>query len=299
MGAKYKLTITVLTMNRAEQLKNAVDSCLKSDLPRETQFVIVDNASTDETELVVNAIKKDFPYDLVYKREEINRGVGGGRNVCFDLAEGEYVYFLDDDAEISEECYKTFFMSTIEYLDRNPSVATLTTHIHDAVFGERVVATSTTLAVNGLKCVYTFQGGTVFVRKSCFKSPLFMNIMYGNEEIPISMDALNRGFYNVYNPDIWINHYPKVNKWITDKDRINVQGASNIYMFKKMQYPIICKPVLYAVYLLRLLRYRLQDKTIIKEFRKIRKDFCKENKISKIKIKTIIKSFKNFGMTTF
>lgn len=246
MGAKYKLTITVLTMNRAEQLKNAVNSCLKSDLPRDTQFVIVDNASTDETENIVSAIKKDFPYDLVYKREEINRGVGGGRNVCFDLAEGEYVYFLDDDAEISEECYKTFFMSTVDYLDKNPSVATLTTKIQDEVFGKREVFHSA-LSINGLSCVYTFQGGTVFVRKSCFKSPLFMNIMYGNEEIPISMDALNRGFYNVYNPDIWINHYPKVNKWINDKDRINVQGASNIYMFKKMQYPFICRPILYLI----------------------------------------------------
>ncbi len=298
MEAKYKLTVTVLTMNRAEQLQNAIKSCLNSDLPEETQFVIVDNASTDDTEAVVEAMKADFPYDLVYRKEEVNRGVGGGRNVCFDLAEGEHVYFLDDDAEIPEECYKTFFMSSIEYLDKNPSVATLTTNIHDEVFGEREVAPSS-LVIDGLTCVYTFQGGTVFVRKACFKSPMFMNIMYGNEEIPISMDVLDKGFYNVYKPDIYINHYPKVNKWVKDKDRINVQGASNIYMFKKMQYPIICKPVLYMAYVLRLYRYQLQDKSLVKEFKMKRKDFCRNNKLEKIKIKTIIKSFKNFGMTTF
>ena len=298
MSAKYKLTITVLTMNRAEQLKNAVNSCLKSALPEKTQFVIVDNASTDETEAVVEAMKKDFPYDLVYKKEEVNRGVGGGRNVCYDLAEGEYVYFLDDDAEIAEECYKTFFMNSIEYLDNNPTVATLTTNIQDEVFGKREVFRSA-LYIDGLTCVYTFQGGTVFVRKACFKSPMFMNIMYGNEEIPISMDVLDRGFYNVYNPDIFINHYPKVNKWVSDKDRINVQGASNIYMFKKMQYPFICRPILFLIYLLRLRRYHLQDKKLVPEFRKKRKEFCKDNKLEKIKLKTVIKAFKNFGMTTF
>lgn len=298
MSAKYKLTITVLTMNRAEQLKNAVNSCLKSALPEKTQFVIVDNASTDETEAVVDAMKKDFPYDLVYKKEEVNRGVGGGRNVCFDLAEGEYVYFLDDDAEISEECYKTFFMSTVDYLDKNPSVATLTTHIHDEVFGKREVAFSPTLSVDGLKCVYTFHGGTVFIRKDCFSSPLFVNIIYGNEEIPLSMSALDSGYYNVYNPNIFINHYPK-NKWATDMSKLVVQGINNIYAFKKMQYPFICKPILYTVYLLRLRRYQLSDKKLVAEYKRIRKDFCKANKLEKIKLKTVIKSFKNFGMTTF
>lgn len=298
MEAKYKLTVTVLTMNRAEQLQNAIKSCLNSDLPEETQFVIVDNASTDDTEAVVEAMKADFPYDLVYRKEEVNRGVGGGRNVCFDLAEGEYVYFLDDDAEIPEECYKTFFMSTVEYLDRNHSVATLTTHIHDEVFGKREVATSQSLEVDGLKCVYTFHGGTVFVRKACFKSPMFMNIMYGNEEIPISMDVLDKGFYNVYNPDIFINHYPK-NKWATDMNKLVVQGTSNIYAFKKMQYPFIFIPILYMVYRLRLYRYKITDKALVKEFTVNRKEILKTNRLEKIKIKTIIKSFKNFGMTTF
>ena len=66
-----------------------------------------------------------------------------------------------------------------------------------------------------------------------------------------------------------------------------------------MQYPLICKPILYAVYLLRLYRYRLEDKKLIDEFKVKRKEFCKANKLEKIKLKTVIKSFKNFGMTTF
>lgn len=296
--SKYKLTISVLTMNRSVQLKNAVESCLKADLPEKTQFVIVDNASTDDTEAVVEAMKKDFPYDLVYKKEEINRGVGGGRNVCYDLAEGEYVYFLDDDAEIPEECHKNFFIDSIKYLDKNTSVATLTTDVNDPVFGKRRMSGSD-MKIDGLSCVYSFHGGTVFVRKSCFKSPMFLNIMYGNEEVAISMNAFDRGFYNVYFPEIYINHFPMVNKWQSDKDRLNVQGASNIYAIKSMQYPLIFKPVLYLIYCLRLYRYHLKDKSLVKEFKEKRINFYKENTLQKISIKTVLKAFKSFGMTTF
>ena len=137
MEYKYKLTIALITMDRAEQLKLAIESCVASLLPENTQFVVVDNASSDNTAEVVDEIKKSIKYDLVYHKEEINQGVGGGRNICFSLAEGEYVYFFDDDAEIPAQLYGTFFVSSVDYLDNNPKVALLTTEIEDSVFGER------------------------------------------------------------------------------------------------------------------------------------------------------------------
>ena len=52
-----KLSICVVTMNRANQLSEALQSCLLCELPRETEFVIIDNASTDHTEQVVKEIQ--------------------------------------------------------------------------------------------------------------------------------------------------------------------------------------------------------------------------------------------------
>ena len=45
-----KLSIAVVTMNRSIQLIEALDSCLTCNLPNDTEFVIIDNASTDDTE---------------------------------------------------------------------------------------------------------------------------------------------------------------------------------------------------------------------------------------------------------
>lgn len=300
MNASYKLTIAVITMNRAEQLKNALESCLLSELPECTQFVIVDNASSDHTAAVVEQIKKEISYDLVYHKENENRGVGGGRNICFDLANGEYVYFLDDDAEIAEECRSTFFMKSIDCMDKNPQIATLTTEIVDPVFGHRSQAIARTMTVDGLACVYAFHGGTVFIRKSCFSSPLFLNIMYGNEELALSMSAVDKGYFNVYDPTVFINHFPKSNKWTGKSlDLINIQGINTTYNIKRMQYPVIFRPVIYMAYKRRLQKYGGDNKEEIHSYRIKNKAFLMNNQIAKIKISTVIRCYREFGLTVF
>lgn len=48
-----KLSIALVTMDREEQLINAINSCLSCELPAKTEFVIIDNCSKDNTEKVV------------------------------------------------------------------------------------------------------------------------------------------------------------------------------------------------------------------------------------------------------
>lgn len=297
---KYKLTVALITMNRADQLKLAIESCVAAALPAATQFVVVDNGSTDDTEAVVTALKDSIGYDLVYHKETVNRGVGGGRNLCFDLSEGEYVYFFDDDAEIPEQQRNEFFMSSLAFLDRNPQVALLTTDVKDTVFGERKIITARTQKVEDLRCSYTFHGGTVFARKSSFESPLFMNIMYGNEEIAVSMGAFDRGCCSVYFPDVYILHNPKVDKWKgRDADRLNLQSISNTYAIKSILYPRVLLPVLHLAYTRRLKKHNITDKAQIREFKLRRREFCKENRTKKIKISTVIRAYREFGLTVF
>ena len=275
-------------------------SCAASVLPEKTQFVIVDNGSVDNTEQVVTVLKSEIGYDLVYHKEPVNLGAGMGRNVCFDLSKGEYIFFLDDDAEISEACKETFFTQTLSYLDRNPKVASLTTEIVDKVFGDRPVVTSKTVVVDSLKSAYSFHEGTVFFRRNAFSSPLYMNIMYGSEHLSVSSFARDRGFYNVFEPSVYIDHKPMVNKWKNeDKERTNLQCISNIYMIKKVCYPRICAPILYAAYKQRLKKNGVSSKELLNEFKLKRKQFYKENRVKRIRISTVVRSYKEFGLTVF
>ena len=297
--SKYKLTIAVLTMNRAEQMRHAVESCLDSALPVDTQFLIVDTASTDHTQRVVSELKDKSRYALLYNRLSENRGVGGGRNVCFDLAEGEYLYILDDDAEIPIECNQTFFIKALKYLDKNKDVMTLTTRIEDNVYGKRTPIEAKNLSKDGLPCVYSFQGGSTFLRKEYFQSPLFMNIMYGHEEVSVAMHVMDEGYYNVYMSEIYVNHLPKIDKWKINKNHINLGGISNLYAIKSMLYPAIFRLPLWIVFMLRLRRYRIKDKAMLAEKKEARIKFMMDNKLEKIRVLTVIKALKEFGITVF
>ena len=73
MNSSYKLTIAVLTMNRADQLREAIESCVASALPSSTQIIVVDNASTDHTKEVVDSLKQAISYPMIYHRENVNR----------------------------------------------------------------------------------------------------------------------------------------------------------------------------------------------------------------------------------
>ena len=50
------LSICLVTYNREKQLKAAIESCFSCELPIGTEFVIVDNGSTDNTEEMIRAL---------------------------------------------------------------------------------------------------------------------------------------------------------------------------------------------------------------------------------------------------
>jgi glycosyltransferase involved in cell wall biosynthesis len=81
-----QLTIAILTMNRKNQLKEAIESVFSCTLPEKTEIVVLDNASTDDTESVMNKIAKNSSVPIRYYYSPVNTGVGGGRAKLFDYA---------------------------------------------------------------------------------------------------------------------------------------------------------------------------------------------------------------------
>lgn len=299
---KYKLTIAILTMNRSDQLRDAIESCLASILPERTQFVIVDNASTDDTPSVVEALKQTFPYDLVYHREEENRGVGGGRSVCFDLADGEYVYFLDDDAIIAPQSGEDFFVGPLAYMEQYPKVASVTTQIYDKNFGYARTDLVSQRLYEGKALAFFYLGGSHFLRKSCFESPLYFKILYGAEEYAPSIKAIDKGYVHVFDDSISIIHKPKINKWVdgtTKMRNIQIRNAAVVYATKKMLYPAIFAPILWVAYKKRCHMYLKQYSGATKEADAMVRRLCRENKTNKICIKTVVNLYRTFGLTVF
>jgi abequosyltransferase len=90
-----KLSVCIATLNRAQFIGDTLESiiCQATD---EVEIVILDGASTDDTEDVVHRYRKRFPR-LRYFRQNTNSGVDRDFAEAVRLAQGEYCWLFSDD----------------------------------------------------------------------------------------------------------------------------------------------------------------------------------------------------------
>lgn len=96
------LSICIPTYNRAEYLFECIKSVLEnidSKNQSNIEILVLDNASNDKTEVMMNEIANKYPF-ITYIRRCVNAGLD--RNVCESprLAKGRYVWLLGDDDSI-------------------------------------------------------------------------------------------------------------------------------------------------------------------------------------------------------
>jgi GT2 family glycosyltransferase len=92
------VSIIIITMNRAKELRETIELLKKQKCNCLYEVLIVDQASTDETQEWFSTLE----YPFRYVRLEKNYGVSGGRNKGANLSKYEYMIFLDDDANFVE-----------------------------------------------------------------------------------------------------------------------------------------------------------------------------------------------------
>ena len=297
------LSICVITMSRAAQLREALQSCLACELPKETEFVIIDNASTDDTETTVHATLENCGYSYYYEKLAENLGVGGGRNYAYEKACGEYAYMLDDDAVIDCENDPSFFLRAVELMEKHPSVVTLTTQIYDTAWEKNRVEIGGPKIDDELYQCLMFCGGSHFLRKSFYTEAPYLPNKYGYEEIPPSLRAFNAGKINVFCPDLLIIHKPAVNKWDWDDEKnhaLLVKGIALPCAIKKMMYPLLVRPLLTLANNRRIKKYMSEVPNAARRVKAAEKAFCAEYPIKeRIKLSTVLRMFKDFKLSIF
>ncbi|MBI4250568.1 glycosyltransferase [Candidatus Uhrbacteria bacterium] len=111
-----KLSIIIVSWNVAKQLEQCLASIFairSSALPLEV--IVIDNASSDGT---VEIVKSRFP-DIVLIANAENRGFGAACNQGIQIAQGEYICFLNPDTEVNKNALQTL----VDYLDSNRGTA--------------------------------------------------------------------------------------------------------------------------------------------------------------------------------
>jgi len=104
-------SVVVCTYNRSDYLVKVLN-CLNIQY----EVIVVNNNSTDDTESICNEFIKNHP-DIIFEYSlETNKGLSFARNTGIDLSKGEWVVFLDDDAEPISE----YLTNISDFLEKHP-----------------------------------------------------------------------------------------------------------------------------------------------------------------------------------
>jgi O-antigen/teichoic acid export membrane protein/glycosyltransferase involved in cell wall biosynthesis len=108
-----KVSIVIPTHNMAWYLPVALDSALSQGYPN-IEVIVADDGSTDGT---AEVLRPYLPHIRYFRQEQ--QGVAAARNRALELAQGEYVRFLDADDAL---CADALF-TQVDLLNQYPQVA--------------------------------------------------------------------------------------------------------------------------------------------------------------------------------
>ncbi len=105
-----KVSIIVPIYNVERYLDRCVQSLLNQTL-KDIEIILVDDGSPDNCPTLCNEYaRKDSRIKVIHKK---NAGLGFARNSGLDIANGEYIAFVDSDDYVSENMYEQLYNETV------------------------------------------------------------------------------------------------------------------------------------------------------------------------------------------
>jgi glycosyltransferase involved in cell wall biosynthesis len=111
--------------NCSSTIEEAVCSIIDSNFNEGDELVIVNDCSTDDTEVVLEQLKKRYPFIKILKHA-YNKGGGAARNTAIENAAHELLFCLDSDNVLLPASIK----SLKEYLIENKADVVAFQHLH-------------------------------------------------------------------------------------------------------------------------------------------------------------------------
>jgi len=106
------ISVIVPVYNTAALLPRCIDSILNQTL-QEIEVILVDDASTDNSLTVIRNYFEKNPLKIRVIHSEINMRQGGARNLGMEIAQGEYISFVDSDDYIENDMLELMYNEAI------------------------------------------------------------------------------------------------------------------------------------------------------------------------------------------
>lgn len=106
MNLLPNISIIIPLYNVAEYIEQCLQSVANQTYRGEIECIIIDDCGTDNSVQIVEDFIANYKGTILFRlsHHERNRGLSAARNTGVDAASGEYIYFLDSDDYISDDC---------------------------------------------------------------------------------------------------------------------------------------------------------------------------------------------------
>ncbi|MEA4821479.1 MAG: glycosyltransferase family 2 protein [Erysipelotrichales bacterium] len=102
---KIDVSIIIPVYNGEKYIKKSIESVCAQNIAN-LEIIIINDGSTDKTELILNELKTQFKKLVIIKTS--NNGLSSARNTGLKIAKGEYIQFLDvDDVMVANSLSKS------------------------------------------------------------------------------------------------------------------------------------------------------------------------------------------------
>ncbi|MCR5496698.1 MAG: glycosyltransferase family 2 protein [Paludibacteraceae bacterium] len=104
------LSIVMPSYNVEQYIKDCLASCVQSDMGKDDyEIIVINDGSKDATLDVVNSFAEQNPSANIRVISQENRGLSATRNRGITLAQGDYVWFVDSDDWIADNCIRKIY----------------------------------------------------------------------------------------------------------------------------------------------------------------------------------------------
>lgn len=220
-----RLSIVVLSHNRADVLETHLAYLLEVAPPRNAEVIVVDNGSTDGTRPMLDRLHATHSCLRVALTDR-NLGVAAGRNLGIGMARGAIVLSLDDDAILAAESWDAAVDAF--RVDRNLGVlAPRVVHGEDG-------AEQGYMGNDGDE-IANFHGAGHLLRVDAFRQAGRYDeyCSFGGEEIDLSMRLRSLGYVTRFSESLVVRHFSLVRPGRVGLDRHLRWVRSFAYVFAK------------------------------------------------------------------
>ena len=107
-----KVSVIVPVYNSEQELRDCLDS-LVEQTEKDIEIIVIDDGSIDNSPEIEAEYQKKYPNVKVYRNER-NLGQSETRNRGIELAEGDYIAFLDSDDYVNPGMYEELYQTAVE-----------------------------------------------------------------------------------------------------------------------------------------------------------------------------------------